>query len=152
MTGTSGLTYSDPVNTNVPIDGVPDSVTPISYTTGSPAPSPMADGLRCPRIPCHHSASSTDITGLNVSTVYQDNNPASPAQCTGDAAAWGENGDGPTSPVGSVPITDPTLTSMPATLVLSRYRYFQAPNFLRAFVNANLSAQALTPIGTTVTG
>ena len=35
----------------------------------------------------------TDITGLNVTTVYQDRNPASPSQCTGDAAAWGQNGE-----------------------------------------------------------
>ena len=58
----------------------------------------------------------TDITGLNVTTVYQDRNPASPAQCTGDAAAWGQNGENVTSPVNNVPVTDPTLTVDPGHL------------------------------------
>jgi hypothetical protein len=93
----------------------------------------------------------TDISGLNVATVYEDSNPASPPQCTGDAAAWGENGMNVTSPTGSVPITDPTLTATPATLVLTRYRYFEGPN-LPATTAASLSAQALTPIQTTVSG
>ena len=151
VTGTGGMTYSDPGNSNVPIDGVPDSVEPISYTTGSTAPASwqMVSGAQGSLVTIR--SLSTDITGLNVSTVYQDHNPASPAQCTGDAAAWGENGMNLTSPVGSVPITDPTLTSTPANLVLSRYRYFQAPN-LSTSSAANLGAQALTPIQTTVTG
>ena len=151
VTGTSGLTYADPVNSNVPIDGVPDSVKSISFTTGSTAPASwqMVSGAQGSLVTVR--ALSTDISGLNVSTVYQDKNPASPAQCTGDAAAWGENGMNLTSPVGSVPITDPTLTSTPATLVLSRYRYFQAPN-LSTSSAANLSTQALDPIHTTVTG
>ena len=59
----------------------------------------------------------TDITGLNVTTVYQDRNPASPAQCTGDAAAYGQNGVNLTSPVNNVPVTDPTLSATPAKLV-----------------------------------
>ncbi|MGH9080131.1 MAG: hypothetical protein ACRDYE_08690, partial [Acidimicrobiales bacterium] len=61
------------------------------------------------------------------------------------------NGMNLTSPVGSVPITDPTLTASPATLVLTRYRYFQAPD-LPTSTAANLSAQTLTPIQTTVSG
>ena len=56
-----------------------------------------------------------------------------------------------TSPVGSVPITDPTLTATPATLVLTRYRYFEAPN-LPTTTAATLDTQALTPIQTTVSG
>ncbi|MEP6624479.1 MAG: hypothetical protein ABJC79_08550, partial [Acidimicrobiia bacterium] len=38
ITNTTGLKYSDPKNTSVTIDGTPDAVTPISYTTGSSAP------------------------------------------------------------------------------------------------------------------
>ena len=151
VTGTTGLTYSDPSNTNVPIDGVPDSVQPIAFTSGSPAPASwqMVSGSQGSLVTVR--SLSTDITGLNISTVYQDSNPASPAQCTGDAAAWGENGMNLTSPVGSVPITDPTLTATPATLTLTRYRFFQAPN-LPVSSAADLSAQALNPIATTVTG
>ncbi len=151
VTGTTGLTYSDPVNNNVPINGAPDAVAPISFTTGSPAPASwqMVSGAQGSLVTVR--SINTDISGLNATTVYQDSNPASPPQCTGDAAAWGENGTNLTSPVGSVPITDPTLTATPATLVLARYRYFQAPN-LPASSAASLSAQALTPIQTTVGG
>ena len=38
VTGTTGLRYSDPQNTGVAINGAPDTVTPITYTTGSTAP------------------------------------------------------------------------------------------------------------------
>jgi hypothetical protein len=93
----------------------------------------------------------TDISGLDATTVYEDRNPASPAQCTGDAAAWGENGMNLTSPVGSVPITDPTLTATPANLVLTRYRYFEGPN-LSPSNAATLSSEALTPIQTSISG
>jgi hypothetical protein len=86
-----------------------------------------------------------------VSTVYQDQNPASPAQCTGDAAAWGQNGMNVTSPAGSVPITDPTLTATPATLVLHRYRYFESPNYSTQSA-ADLDHQVLNPLQTSVSG
>ena len=151
VTGTTGLTYSDPVNGGIPIDGKPDAVTPISYTTGSTAPASwqMVSGAQGSLVTVR--SLDTDINGLNATTVYEDSNPASPPQCTGDAAAWGENGMNLTSPAGSVPITDPTLTATPATLVLTRYRYFEGPN-LPAATAASLSAQALTPIQTTVSG
>ena len=152
VTGTTGLTYSDPVNNNVPIDGKPDAVTPITYTTGSGTPPAIWQMVSGPQGSLVTVRSlDTNISGLNVSTVYQDSNPASPPQCTGDAAAWGENGTNLTSPVGSVPITDPTLTATPATLVLTRYRYFQDPN-LSTSAAANLSAQALSPAQITVSG
>lgn len=152
VTGTTGLTYSDPVNSNVPIDGKPDTVTPITYTTGSGAPPATWQMVSGPQGSLVTVRSlDTDISGLKVSTVYQDSNPASPPQCTGDAAAWGENGMNVTSPVGSVPITDPTLTATPATLVLTRYRYFESPN-LSTSAAANLSAQALSPAQITVSG
>ena len=151
VTGTSGLTYSDPVNSNIPIDGKPDAVTPISYTTGSTAPASwqLVSGAQGSLVTVR--SLDTNIVGLTASTVYEDSNPASPAQCTGDGAAWGENGMNLTAPVGSVPVTDPTLTATPATLVLTRYRYFQAPN-LAASTAAGLSAQALSPIQTSVSG
>lgn len=151
VTGTTGLTYSDPVNSNVPIDGNPDSVTPITFTTGSTVPASwqLVSGPQGSLVTVR--SIDTDISGLNVTTVYQDRNPASPPQCTGDAAAWGENGMNLTSPVNSVPITDPTLTATPATLVLTRTRYFQGPN-LAASAAAGLSQQALTPVQTTVNG
>jgi len=56
-----------------------------------------------------------------------------------------------TSPVGSVPITDPTLTATPATLVLTRYRYFEGPN-LPTTAAATIDTQARTPIQTSVSG
>jgi hypothetical protein len=151
VTGTTGLAYSDPVNNGIPIDGIPDTFTPISYTTGSTAPASwqMVSGAQGSLVTVR--SFDTDISGLNATTVYEDSNPASPSQCTGDAAAWGENGMNLTSPVGSVPITDPTLTATPATLVLTRYRYFEAPN-LPATTAVGLSTQALTPIQTTVSG
>jgi hypothetical protein len=151
VTGTTGLTYSDPANAGVPVDGVPDTVTPIASTTGSTAPAAwqMVSGAQGSMVTVR--SVDTDITGLNVTTVYQDRNPASPPQCTGDAAAWGQNGMNVTSPVGSVPITDPTLSSTPATLVLHRFRYFEAPS-LPASSAVSLNAEALNPIQTTVTG
>jgi hypothetical protein len=151
VTGTTGLTYSDAVNSAVPIDGTPDPVTPISYTTGSVAPPAwqMISGAQGSLVTVR--SLDTDINGLDATTVYEDRNPASPAQCTGDAAAWGENGMNLTSPVGSVPITDPTLTATPASLVLTRYRYFEGPN-LSPSNAATLSSEALSPIQTSISG
>ncbi len=151
VTGTTGLTYSDPANTGVVIDGTPDVVTPISYTTGSPAPVAwqLVAGPQGSLVTTR--TLETDITGLNVTTVYQDKNPASPAQCTGDAAAWGQNGVNTTSPVSNVPVTDPTLTATPATFLVHRYRNFEPPNLSTASA-AQLDAQARTPLDVTVTG
>jgi hypothetical protein len=150
-TGATGLKYSDPANTGVPIDGVPDTVTPIAYTTGSTAPVSwqMVSGAQGSVVTVR--TLDTDITGLNVTTVYQDRNPASPAQCTGDAAAWGQNGANLTSPVNNVPVTDPTLSATPATLVSHRYRYFRAPSTSTADA-ATIDAQARHPVQTTVSG
>jgi len=151
VTGTTGLTYSDPANSHIPIDGSPDAFTPIAYTTGStpPASWQMVSGPQGSLVTVR--TIDTSISGLNATTVYQDRNPASPAQCTGDAAAWGENGFNLTSPVGSVPITDPTLTATPATLVLNRFRYFEPPNLPVASA-ATIDMEARTPIQTSVSG
>ena len=114
--GTTGLTYSDPANTGITIDGTPDAVTPIAYTTGRPAPAmwQLVAGAQGSVVTVR--TLDTNISGLNVTSVYQDRNPATPAQCTGDAAAWGQNGVNVTSPVNNVPVTDPTLTATPAKL------------------------------------
>ena len=150
-TGTTGLTYSDPVNTGIAIDGTPDSVTPIASTTGSTVPPAwqLVTGAQGSVVTVR--TLDTDISGLNVSTVYQDRNPASPAQCTGDAAAWGQNGMNITSPVNNVPVTDPTLTATPAMFVTHRARYFQGPNLAPATAAA-INAQVLAPLQTTITG
>jgi hypothetical protein len=151
VTGTTGLSYSDPRNTGIAINGSPDTVTPITYTTGSTPPAmwQLVSGSQGSLVTSR--TLDTDITGLDVTTVYQDRNPAVPAQCTGDAAAWGQNGMNVTSPVSSVPATDPTLTATPNTFVVHRYRYFEGPN-LSAGMAAKVDSQARTPIRTTVNG
>ncbi len=151
VTGTVGLKYSDPANTGVTIDGVQDAVTPIAYVTGSTAPSmwQMVSGGQGSVVTVR--TLDTDISGLNVTTVYQDRNTASPAQCTGDAAAYGQNGVNLTSPVNNVPVTDPTLSATPAKLVTSRIRFFRGPNLPTADA-ATLDVQARTPVTTSVTG
>ncbi len=151
VTNTNGLTYTDPQNSGVKIDGANDAVKPISYTSGSTAPAmwQMVSGAQGSVVTTR--TLDTDITGLNVTTVYQDRNPASPAQCTGDAAAYGENGMNVTSPVGNVPVTDPTITATPGTFVVHRYRYFEGPNFSAANA-ATLDADARNPIQTSVAG
>jgi hypothetical protein len=151
VTGTTGLKYSDPANTNVPIDGTQDTVTPIAYTTGNPAPPAwqMVSGPQGSVVTVR--TLDTDITGLNVSTVYQDRSLASPAQCTGDAAAWGQNGTNLVSPVNNVPNTDPTLGANPPNFVVKRFRYFRGAN-LSPSTAATLDQQARTPVQVSVTG
>ncbi len=150
-TSMTGLTYSDPANIAVPIDGKADSVAPIAYTSGNTAPAmwQLVTGAQGSIVTVRKL--DTSITGLNVTTVYQDLNPASPAQCTGDAAAWGQNGENVTSPVNNVPVTDPTLSATPATFTTSRFRYFSGPN-LSPGTAASFNTQALNPVQTSVTG
>jgi hypothetical protein len=93
----------------------------------------------------------TSITGLNVSTVYQDRSVATPAQCTGDAAAWGQNGTNLVSPVNNVPNTDPTLGANPPNFLVKRFRYFRGAN-LPTNVAAILDQQARNPAQVSVTG
>lgn len=151
VTGTTGLKYSDPANTGVPIDGVQDTVTPISYTTGSAAP-PMWQMVSGPQGSVVTVRSlDTDVAGLNVSTVYQDRSVASPAQCTGDAAAWGQNGTTVVSPVNNVPNTDPTLGANPNTFLVKRFRFFRGANLSPAAA-ATIDQQARTPAQISVTG
>ena len=151
ITNTTGLKYSDPSNSGVTIDGTPDTVTPITYTTGSAAPPmwQMVSGAHGSVVTVR--SLDTDITGLNIGTVYQDRNPASPAQCTGDAAAWGQNGVNLVSPVFNVPVTDPTLTATPGKLVVHRVRLFRGAN-LSTVDAASLDTQTRNPIQVTVSG
>jgi len=149
-TGMTGLVYSDPVNAGVVIDGSPDTVTPIAYTTGNPAPTAwqMVTGAQGTIVTVR--TLDTDITGLNVSTVFQDRNPASPAQCTGDAAAWGQDGMNVVSPVSNVPNTDPTLGTSPNRFVIQRVRYFEVPNLPRG-IAAIIDQQVHAPLQAAVT-
>jgi hypothetical protein len=151
VTGTTGLAYSDPANTGVPIDGVQDTVTPITYTTGSPVPPlwQMVSGPQGSVVTVR--TIDTDIDGLNISTVYQDRAVASPAQCTGDVAAWGQNGTNLVSPVNNVPNTDPTLGANPPSFLVKRYRFFRGANLSPADA-ATLDQQARTPAQVSVTG
>jgi hypothetical protein len=151
VTGTVGLKYSDPSNSGVPIDGTADTVTPIAYTTGATPPPmwQMVAGNQGSVLTVR--TLTTSISGLGVTTVYQDRNPATPAQCTGDPAAYGQNGTNLTSPVNNVPVTDPTLSATPATLTTSRFRYFRGPNLSTADAAA-LDVQARSPLTTAVTG
>ena len=93
----------------------------------------------------------TNTAGLNIGTVYQDRNPASPAQCTGDGAMWGQNGVNLVSSVFNVPVTDPTLTATPGKLVVHRVRWFHGANRSTADA-ASLDTQARNPIQVTVSG
>ena len=96
----------------------------------------------------------TDISGLNVSTVYQDRTPASsgsPEQCTGDGVAYGSNGVNVASPTASVPNTDPTLSATPNSFLTQRWRYFAAPSTSAADA-AKFEQQALNPLHTSVAG
>jgi hypothetical protein len=154
LTGTTGLKYSDAKNTGVVIDGTTDTPAPITYTTGATPPPlwQMVSGPQGSVVTVRKL--DTSITGLNVTTVYQDHNPASsgsPEQCTGDDVAYGSNGENVTSPSFSVPVTDPTLSATPASFVLHRYRYFEAPNTSTTTAGA-IENQALNPIHTSVAG
>ena len=151
ITGTTGLSYSDPLNSGVSINGIADTITPITFTTGSTAPAmwQMVSGAQGSVVTVR--SLDTDIAGLNVGTVYQDRNPAIPAQCTGDAAAFGQNGVNLTSPVNNVPVTDPTLSSTPGKLVVHRVRFFRGAN-LPTSDAAALDTQARAPLQVTVSG
>ena len=156
LTGTTGMTYSDSnTASGVPIDGVPDGVPP------SPAASWQMVSAASGSLVTTHT-STTDATGLVSSTYYLDQKVASPVPCTGDAAAWGQNGLAVTGPgSGNLPCTDPTIYGTPGacptvtgrttanTYSATRYRYFEAPG-LTAAAAANLAAETQTPLQTAV--
>ena len=147
-TGLAGLTYSDDQNTDVPIDGVTDTI-----AAAHPAPWQMVSGAAGSVVTTR--TLDTNISGLTLSTYYLDQQPASPVPCTGDAAAWGQNGIQIVGPGGTIPCTDPTRPECPAGTVKSftavRYRYFAGPNLASADAAA-LASHGATPLQVTVTG
>jgi hypothetical protein len=139
----------------VPIDGKPDAVptTPALWQMVSGAPGSLVTT----------QSLSTNIPGLTPSTYYLDQNPASPAPCTGDAAAWGQNGVAVTGAGGgNLPCTDPTIYGTPTScptvagqttaynLSSTRHRWFEAPGFTAAQAGT-LASETATPLTTTVT-
>lgn len=149
-TGLTGLTYTDPSNAALPIDGNANAFTPIVATTGSSIPSTwqLVQGAAGSLVTVR--TLDTDISGLSESTVHTDNaSPATPP-CTGDGAYWGQSGIDITSPDGSVPATDPTLTADARTFVTKRIRIFHGPTFTAADA-PGVDAQATHPITAVVT-
>lgn len=142
-TGLSGMTYSDPLNTNVPIDGSPDSFTPITSTSSSPLPSSwqVVSGPAGTMITTR--TLTTDLPDLDVTTTWKDDSTVK--DCTGDTSTWGQAGLTLSSPGGAVPNSDPTLSADPYTIISTRTRYFSGPDFPLADAPA-LEARARTPL------
>jgi hypothetical protein len=145
-TAVTGLKYTDDQNTNVPIDGVPDAI-----AAAHVAPWQMVSGAAGSMVTTR--SITTDITGLALSTYYLDQKPASPLPCTGDSAAWGQNGVRIDGPGGSIPCTDPTqcAAGVVKTFSSTRYRYYEGPNLATGLAPAYAS-RALQPIQVSVTG
>jgi hypothetical protein len=141
----TGMSYVDDQNTaGVPIDGVPDALTENHAATWQ-----MVTGAQGSLVTT--GSLQSDIAGLTLSTYYLDQNPANPLPCTGDAAAWGQNGTTVVGPGGALPCTDPTLCTTANTLDSTRTRYFKRP-MLPVSDAGSLASQAANPLQTTVTG
>jgi hypothetical protein len=141
----------------VPIDGTPDSV------STAPATWQMVQQAGKGAL-VTTSSLTTDIAGLASSTYYLDQSPASPTPCTGDVAAWGQDGQASTGPGGgNLPCTDPTIYGSPGScptvvgqatansLSVTRHRYVELPGFTAAQA-ATLAADTAAPLQTTVSG
>jgi hypothetical protein len=149
-TGITGMTYTDPANTALPIDGHPDAFTPITSTSSAatqPASWQLISGPGGSMVTTR--LLSTTITNLNLTSTYVDQSPASTTPCTGDASSWGKSGFETNSAVSNVPVTDPTLSASPDSFTSRRYRYFEGPS-TDATTAAQLDARAKQPITTTV--
>jgi len=143
-TGLAGTTYSDPANTGIPVDGVADRVTPITWTTGGVAAPPSWQVVTGPAgavITTRRLV--TDLTGLTVATTWRDQ--AGVRDCTGDASTWGQGGFEVTSPTNSIPNTDPTLGTDPPRFTAYRTRYFASSSFRIADASA-LEARSDNPL------
>jgi hypothetical protein len=130
-TGLAGMTYSDNQNTKVPIDGVADTVTPITWTVGSGTPPDVWQLVKGPAGSIVTARTlDTSVTGARVSSWYDDKSPDSPTPCTGDTSSWGQNGFQILAPSGSggFPNTDPTIEDDPPTLTATRTRYLLGPS------------------------
>jgi hypothetical protein len=147
-TGLTGMAYSDDQNTGVPIDGHLDTIKAAHVPTWQ-----MVSGAQGSIVTAR--SISTDMTGLQLSTYYLDQNPASPVPCTGDAAAWGQNGVQILGPAGGqVPCTDPTRTgcsSAAKRFSVTRYRYYAGANLSSTSATA-FAGHALSPLQVTVFG
>jgi hypothetical protein len=144
------MTYTDPANAALPIDGHPDAFTPITSTSGAanqPAAWQLVSGPAGSLVTTR--VLSTSLLNQNLTTTYVDQSPADVKPCTGDLSSWGKNGFESNSPTNNVPITDPTLATHPADFTSTRYRYFQGPT-ADAALAAQLDARARQPITTSV--
>ena len=149
-TGLTGMTYTDPANTALPIDGTPDAFTPITHTTGTGTQPPAWQLVQGPSGSMLTTRIlDTSITGLHTTTTYHDQSPAATTPCTGDASEWGRSGVEVSAAPGSVPVTDPTLSATPGTFTSSMYRYFEGPGFM-ASQAPTLDADVKNPITTAV--
>jgi hypothetical protein len=112
----SGLIYRNSLNpAGVPVDGVPDVVTP-----GLPDWE-LVDGPQGALIQIGEF--STDIVGLTITSYYEDDATPSTTQCTGDTSAYGSSGPWVTS---LIPNTDPHME--PFNLFAgTRVIYYEAP-------------------------
>jgi hypothetical protein len=146
-TGLTGMTYTDDQNSGIPIDGHADAI-----TAAHAAPWQLVSGPAGSIVTTR--VLDSDISGLQLSTYYLDQNPASPAPCTGDGAAWGQNGVQILGPGGgAIPCTDPTRTDCPTAAKLdgTRVRYFRGPG-TSAATAATLASRAARPLTSSVTG
>jgi hypothetical protein len=152
-TGLTGMTYSDNVNTDVPIDGKTDAITPTAQTTPIPAGPPVWQLVRGPAGSLVTTRSlSTNLSGMGVSVYYKDQNPAVPTPCTGDVAAWGDSGMQLTAPGGGTfPNTDPTLGTNPPTIDATRTRYVGGPGMTTQSA-ATYAGWAQNPLVANVSG
>lgn len=98
----------------MPIDGVPDIVTP-----GLPDWE-LVDGPQGALIQVGEF--STDIVGLTITSYYEDDATPSTTQCTGDTSAYGSGGPWVTSPI---PNTDPHMEPF-KLFVGERVIYYEA--------------------------
>jgi hypothetical protein len=150
-TNLQGLTYSDNANTDIPIDGTPDAVSPINQTAPVPSGPPvwqLVKGTAGSLVTTRSFV--TDISGVRVSTYYKDQKPASPVPCTGDTSAWGQSGSQSLAPTGQTfPNTDPTLGTNPPKILTTRYRYPGGPGVSGADA-ARLAERAQRPIAVTI--
>lgn len=147
-TGLTGMTYFDAGNSGLVIDGDADAFTPLTAVTGSGTVPPswqMVKGAAGTVVSAQ--TLDTDIDGLKMTSTYADQTPK--ISCTGDATSWGYHGYEINSPSNSVPATDPTLVSNPATFVTTGYRFYRGPDFPVGDAPA-LEERAKNPIVTSV--
>lgn len=151
-TGLVGMTYSDPANSGLVIDGNPDAFVPITSKAGDPT---QPDRWQLIAGPSGSMVTirtlETSIADLDVSTSYFDETPATVTPCTGDGSYWGQAGFATVSPTLNVPVTDPTLSADAATYTARRFRYYDTPA-LTAQDAAILEDRVDHPITTSVRG